>query len=229
VKQVIPTLNLVGTLSTSPRTRGQSGNAVKRVPTTLIVLVWLLFSNLQLIAQPDSPLEKIPPLLPPRGEIPPSFWEQHGLLVVLVGLLLLGLVCAGIWWLMRPKAPVITPPAEQARQALEPLGRQPEDGAVLSRVSQVMRHYLAAAFGLPAGEQTTAEFSRVLVSHAAIGPALSVPVTNFLRQCDERKFAPGSAGAPLGAVAQALQLLEQAEARRRALSALATAGPSSPP
>ena len=189
----------------------------------------LLLSTLLARAQPDSPLDKIPPLLPPRGEIPPSFWEQHGLLVVLAGLLLLGLVCAGIWWLMRPKPPVITPPAEQARQALEPLGRQTEDGVVLSRVSQVMRHYLAAAFGLPAEEQTTMEFSRVLISHAAIGPALSIPVTNFLRQCDERKFAPGAAGAPLGAVAQAFQLLEQAEARRRALAAAAPTGPSSPP
>ncbi len=177
-------------------------------------------------AQPDSSLDQIPPLRPPHAEIPPTFWEQHGLWVVLGVLLLLGLICVGIWFLLRPKPPTITPPAEQARQALKPLSQQPEDGLVLSRVSQVMRHYLAASFGLPAGELTTAEFSRAISSQENIGAPLSVPITTFLRQCDERKFAPGASGAPLAAVAQALQFIEQAEARRLALSAAAgTPGP----
>src|SRR4051794_5601334 len=35
--------------------------------------------------------EEIPPLRPPQGEIPPTFWEQHGLLVVLLSLLLLAI------------------------------------------------------------------------------------------------------------------------------------------
>ena len=140
------------------------------------------------------------------------------------GLALLCLLGLALLLLVRSRPPVLTPPAEQARQDLAPLSRQPEDGKVLSRVSQVMRHYLAAAFGLPPGEFTTAEFCRALQDQAQVGPALSGSVTEFLRRCDERKFAPSPPAAPLGAVDQALQLLDQAEARRRELAAAAAPG-----
>ena len=207
----------------TPNSKLQPGPAVARSVrvSAFGVRVLLLLAGFSVTAQPDSSLERIPPLRPPHAEIPPTFWEQHGLWVVLGGVLVVGLVCAGVWLLMRPKAPVIVPPVQQARQALEPLGRQPEDGVVLSRVSQVVRHYLAAAFNLPPGELTTKEFCLVMLSREEIGAPLSVPVTNFLRQCDERKFAPGTRGVPLSAVAQALKLIELAEARRIALAGTA--------
>ena len=66
--------------------------------------------------------------------------------------LLLALVALAVWWLTRPKPPVVVPPEVQARQALEPLRQQAEDGAVLSQVSQILRHYVSAAFALPPGE-----------------------------------------------------------------------------
>jgi hypothetical protein len=159
----------------------------------------------------------IPPLRPPRPEIPPTFWEQHGAWVILAGVLLLGVIAAGIWWLTRPKPAVVVPPAVQARQGLEPLRQKPEDGALLSQVSQVLRRYVSAAFGLPPGEMTTADFCRAIAGQGRIGPDLSAPLGDFLRKCDERKFAPSAPAPALGAADQALKLVELAEARRAQL------------
>jgi hypothetical protein len=143
----------------------------------------------------------------------PTFWDQYSLWVILCGVLLLALVCAVAWILTRPKPPMVVPPEVQARQALEPLRQQPEEGVLLSRVSQILRHYVAAAFGLPPGELTTAEFCRAIDGHAQIGPELSAALSEFLRQCDQRKFSPSAPVPPLGAVAQALKLIDQAQAR----------------
>ena len=57
----------------------------------------------------------------------------------------------------------------QARAALEPLRGQSENGALLSRVSQILRHYVAAAFDLPPGELTTVEFCGAIASHTRGG------------------------------------------------------------
>ncbi len=167
-----------------------------------------------LAAAPDA----IPPLRPPHAEIPPTFWEQHGLWVVIFGVLLLAVVCAAVWFLTRPKPAVIVPPEDQARHALEPLRQQPEDGALLSRVSQILRHYVAEAFSLPPGELTTAEFCSAIAAHSQIGPELSAPLSDFLHQCDQRKFSPSAPAPQFGAVAQALKLVDQAQARRVALA-----------
>ena len=55
-------------------------------------------------------LNAIPPLRPPRGEIAPTFGEEHGLWVILGGVLLLGVISAGVWWLRRPRSAVLVPP-----------------------------------------------------------------------------------------------------------------------
>jgi hypothetical protein len=180
----------------------------------------------RLSAADTNPLaaDAIPPLRPPHAEIPPTFWEQNGLWIVIVSILLLALVGAVAWFLTRPKAPMVVPPEAQARQALEPLRQQPEDGVLLSRVSQILRHYVAAAFGLPPGELTTVEFCQAIAGHAEIGPELSAALSKFLRQCDQRKFSPPAPTAPFGAVAQAFKLIGQAEALR-----LALAQPAAPP
>jgi len=162
--------------------------------------------------------DEIPALRPPHAEIAPSFWDQYGLWIILCGVLLLALVCAAVWFLTRSKPPVVVPPELQARQALEPLRQQPEDGALLSRVSQILRHYLTAAFSLPPGELTTAECCRAIAGHGQIGPELSAALSDFLRQCDQRKFSPPPPAPPLSAVARALKLIEQAQARRAALA-----------
>ena len=158
--------------------------------------------------------EPIPKLRPPLPEIPPTFWEQHGLLVSCAASALVLVGAFAGWRLTRPKPPVFVPPIQQAKSELEPLRDQPETGALLSRVSQVVRHYFIAAFQLPPGELTTAEFCQAISSVDKLDPELASGVAGFLRQCDERKFAPAPARPPLGAVTQAATIMEQAESRR---------------
>jgi uncharacterized protein DUF4381 len=184
-----------------------------------LVFGGLMFPGLLFGAGAEEGPEKIPPLQPPRGEIPPGFWELYGVWVVVGSVVFLALCAALVWYLTRPKSVVPVPPGAQARQALERLRQQPEDGVVLSRVSQVVRRYAAQAFGLPPGELTTSEFCQALAGQQRVGPDLAGALAEFLRQCDERKFAPAVPGPALGAVARALELIETSEAR------VAPAGP----
>jgi len=169
--------------------------------------------------------DEIPRLRPPHAEIPATFWDQYGTWVILAGVAALALIGAAVWFFTRPKPPVVVPPEVLARRALEPLRHQVEDGALLSRVSQVLRHYLAAAFDLPPGELTTAEFCGAITGHPLIGPELSAAFIAFLRLCDRDKFSPPAPIPPLSAVAQALRLIEQSQARRTALAQAAAQPP----
>lgn len=166
----------------------------------------------------------IPPLRPPHAELPPSFWEQYGLWTILCGGVLLLALGAAVWLFMRPRPAVPVPPEETARRALEPLHHQPEDGALLSHVSQVLRRYIVAAFHLPPEELTTTEFCRLIASEGRLGRELASAVADFLRQCDQRKFSPPVPGPPLSAVAHSLKLIEQSQARLASLAA-----PAPPP
>ena len=185
---------------------------------TLAVSMSLLAPALSLAAATPISSDDIPPLRPPHAELAPTFWEHYGVWVVIVSVLLLMLVCGVAWLLTRPKPPVVVPPEVQASQALEPLRQQPEDGALLSRVSQILRHYVTAAFDLPPGELTTAEFCAMIATHSSIGPELSVALSEFLHECDQRKFSQSSPAAPFSATAQALKLIDQAQTRRLALA-----------
>ena len=189
----------------------------------------LLAARLAFGAGTNSPgADDIPPLRPPHGEIPPSFWEQYGVWVVLGGVVVLALATVGVWLLTRSKPPAVTSPEEQARRAIEPLRQKAEDGALLSEVSQILRHYVMAAFGLPPEELTTAEFCRAIGGQDKIGPDLSTALGEFLRQCDERKFAPAAPGPPLGAAARALKLIEQVQVRRASLAQSAAQSAQTP-
>lgn len=140
----------------------------------------------------------------------------------LLALVLLGL--AG-WWLTRRKPAAPPAPETLARRALEPLRRQPEGGALLSRVSQTLRLYLTAAFGLPPEELTSTEFCLLLRETPGVGPELSAGIGEFLRRCDKRKFAPLGPQPALGAVQCALELIAAAEQR---LAQLRQAAPGAP-
>jgi len=161
--------------------------------------------------------EQIPALLPPRGELAPSFWEQYGWRTVAGGVAGALVVGAGAWFLLRPRPVPPVAPEVRARQELEPLRQQPEDGALLSRVSQAVRRYIAAAFSLPPEELTTTEFCRLLGTAEQVGPELSASAGEFLRECDRRKFALAPPQTPLAAVPRALELVEMGEARRAKL------------
>ncbi len=129
----------------------------------------------------------------------------------------MGLVGVALWWALRPRPVVAVAPEVQARQELEQLRNHPEDGALLSRASQVLRRYLIRAFELPPNELTTTEFCSLISGTQKFGAHFSTSVSEYLRRCDERKFAPLTDSQPFEGVAQALKLIESGEARRAEL------------
>ena len=202
---------------------------VKAAQGPALKLLLLLAMPLWAADTTNSLPEPIPALLPPREEIPPGFWEQHGLWVILVAGILVCLLAVALWWLTLPKAVVPMPPAEAARRALEPLRSRPEDGLLLSQVSQVLRRYIMAAFGMPEAELTTSEFCQAIDANTKIEPVLAADLGQFLRGCDELKFAPAAARPPAAAVDRALEFIERAEARLRALREVSAPAPAGSP
>ena len=126
-------------------------------------------------------------------------------------------IVAATWFIRRPRQPAIVPPEVQARDALKALSGNAEDGALLSKVSQILRKYITDGFALPPGEVTTTEFCRMIAEQERIGSELAGPLCDFLRRCDERKFAPLDSGPSLQALPEALHFIDLAEARREAL------------
>lgn len=181
-----------------------------RVPLTLLTLAgpW------RLLAQTHNGLTSSPPaLVPPYGELPPTFWEAHAIAVA-IGLGTLALATLLGWLLCRSRPQKMMPPETQARLALEALRPLPEDGAVLSQVSQIVRRYFSAAFQLPPGEFTTSEFSQLIADHPHFGAELAAAVIGFLRRCDAQKFSTEPVADSGNSVVRALNLVDQAEAQR---------------
>lgn len=177
-------------------------------------IIYVVTSILALAAGTnDGPELPSSSLRPPRGEILPTFWEQYGLWVMLGAVFAVGVFATLVWLLARPRPPVPIPPAVRAREELEPLMQKPEEGILLSQISQTLRRYLAAVFPLPPGELTTTDLSQLIVQNEKIGPELGGEVIEFLRACDLRKFAPGPPPAPLEAVSRAFGLIDRAEKR----------------
>lgn len=176
-------------------------------------LAWLLLSACAAPAQFAT--NALPALAPPYGPIPPSFWQQHRLAVILavLALLIIAAFILKIW--LRPTKPVIRTPGERARAALARLEKLPENGTVLSSVSQTLRHYAAESFGLPGGELTTADFVSALAQSDKMSAALREKLAAFLHECDARKFSPVTGRPPLNAAARALELVAQTEDERR--------------
>ena len=106
--------------------------------------VAVIFSKVPLFAQTNSETTNATlKLLPPYGELPPTFWEQNAPAISFAGLGAVALVAFVLWLIFRTKPKIIIPPEVQAREALQKLRAQPEDGAVLSRISQVVRIYFS--------------------------------------------------------------------------------------
>ncbi len=167
-----------------------------------------------------------PQLRPIRAELAPTFWEQHTMTVVLYAAEFLVLAGIVAWLFLKPVPPRPVSIAVQTRSELEVLRKQAPDETTLSQVSRCVQRYFAVAFGLPAGELTTAEFCRALAGNEQIGSRLTERVTGFLQQCDVAKFSPVSAANPGQAVSEALDLVAQSEARRAELRQTEAAKPS---
>src|SRR4051812_21421996 len=107
----------------------------RRNSTFIFPALFFLFT-LTVLAQPETQsVDDIPPLRPPHAEIPPTFWEHYGVWIAILGAALLALLIMAIWLLTRPKAPAEILPEVQAREALQLLSEQPQDGQMLSQVS----------------------------------------------------------------------------------------------
>ncbi len=185
----------------------------RRLGTTAI----LLAARVQ--AQDDT--NEIPQIKPPHAALPPTYWELHGTIIMMAGVVFLALVGFVIWALTRPRPPVVIPPAVAAREALAALPALASEGERLSRVSQIVRHYVQQAFDLPRVELNTTEFCQVVAAHPALGPELAAALAAFLQDSDRRKFSPAPAPAnavdAVNAVTRALGLIEQGETRREHL------------
>ena len=180
----------------------------------LWVLVYVTTSILLCAADTNLPPDEMASSLkPPKPEILPTFWEQHGTWIAMAAVLLVTGIAFTVWLRTRPKPLTPVPLAVQARQELEPLREQPENGALLSRSSQIVRRYITASFSFPAGESTTSDLCRAMMGCEKIGAGLASEIGDFLRECDLRKFAPSAPVTPLGAIARSLNIIARAESR----------------
>jgi hypothetical protein len=167
------------------------------------------FSVLSVFAQTST--NSLPPLAPAYPGLPPTFWEQHqsASIVAGFGLLAVAFLFLRLW--LRPETPAVLAPELLARQALAKLQSQPEDGKLLSEVSQCLRRYVSETFNLPDQELTTAEFCSVIAGHQPIGAELAEIISSFLRECDVQKFSPANCASPLNAASRALEIISLAE------------------
>jgi hypothetical protein len=186
----------------------------------MFVFTAILFATPRLFGQAST--NALPALAPPYGEIPPTLWERHGTMILVAGIAVIALAVLILWKIFRPKPSVILPPEVVAREALTKLLCQPEDGQLLSNVSQILRRYVITAFELPAAELTTTEFCAALAASEKIGAELSGFISDFLRECDDRKFSTSPAAAPLNAATHALELVALTENARHRQDACAT-------
>jgi hypothetical protein len=167
-------------------------------------------------------------LVPPHGEIPPSFWELHAWQIILGAVALVALVLLCLVWLWRPRPVVIIPPGSRTRLDLEALHGLPEDGPLLVRVSRILRRHIAIAFDLPPDELTTGEFARALQSSGKATPEIADAIVQFLRQCDERKFSASPPASQKSVIDAALELFEKVEQSRAPAPPIIAAAPSVP-
>ena len=180
----------------------------------LTIGYWLLaIAEVRMAAATNSPTnpDEIPPLRPPKPDIPPGFWEQHGLLVVLLGVA--AVIVAVLLWRMLPRPrPAESPePAAIARQALESLRHRPEDAALLAETSLILRRYFVAAFDLPRMEFTNSELCGQLEREAKADPELSKAATALLKGMEHLRFDAEPNTSVTQVVEQALELIHRTE------------------
>ncbi len=190
-----------------------SARWVRLIVVPNLTLFWAMLPFAAL-AQGTNAEEQIPPLRPPKPELPPGWWEQNGFWVLAAVVVLLTLSAAIGLICLRLKKTVVAEPARRAHQELEPLVGKPEDGLVLTRASQAVKGYYQSAFSLAQGELTTTEFCNVVNADTHIGRELGSALQDFLRRCDQRKFAPVTPPEPLNAARTALNLVDTGEQRR---------------
>lgn len=197
----------------------QTSNIKHRTPAlaAMVVRRSLFLSFAALFAAPhvfgQTNSSVLPPLIPAYGELPPTFWEQHKLAIIGGGFLFIIVQSVILWKMLMKLQPAAEPPENLARAALNRLLDEPEDGKLLSEVSQILRRYIGAAFQMRGEELTTSEFTAEISRHEKIGGELAEKIAGFLRECDARKFAPPNHAPPVEAVETALDFIAQLQLR----------------
>jgi hypothetical protein len=140
---------------------------------------------------PSTPPVEIRDIAPPVEFFPYPLW-----VVIVVGCAAAAVLGVAIWLLVRwiRKPPVLPPPLprEVALRALEQLRSQVrvmEPYAFSIAVSDVLRTYVGAAYGLHAPRQTSPEFLAAISSYEKFSDADRTLLAGFLERCDLIKFA----------------------------------------
>ena len=146
------------------------------------------------------------------------FGSCIGWKIILGDLGILLLVTLAVAWACRPKVVVAEAPAVTARRELATLRGRAEDGALAAAVSRVLRRYVMAALDFPPDELTTTELCLALQTRPQLTADLAANLGDFLRRCDEWKFAPAPPAPQLNAVQTALEWVEKIETRRNQIA-----------
>ncbi|MBL8752193.1 MAG: hypothetical protein JNK15_02740 [Planctomycetes bacterium] len=165
--------------------RQKGGDATAATPETKVVVATALVGQAAAIEAPGQPFPT-----PFQG----AYWIAGG-----AGA---GALAAAVWWWWRSRPArvgahpdaVALPPHVTALRALQRLrGDARTTPAEVERfyvaVSDVLRSYLEARFGLHAPERTTEEFLRELEGGDGLARAHRSELERFLSQCDLVKFA----------------------------------------
>jgi hypothetical protein len=181
-----------------------------------ILLFAASFTATTLAAQTNEDEIPIPPLHPAHGELQPTFWEQNGMSVMLVAgisLIVLVVIVALLVKLLgtrRVEDPLVT-----VRRGLAALKSRPENAALVTEVSRLLRNYFRQTFGLSSDGLTTAELRDALSADIRIQPDLRAAIMDFLKRCDEFKFAPAPPARPLNALERAEELVKKVATWKR--------------
>lgn len=161
---------------------------------------------------------KLPPLRPPWGPLPPTFWEEWGYSLS-IGAVFAGILVAAVWLKAKRRRELHpVPPVVEARAALRKLHGRLEDKRLLGEVAAIVRHYFQGAFKLPEGSTTDREMIQMLLGSGEVGPRVAALAAEFLQHCEHVRFSPMPDLKPEGAVERAEALIEAAEGRRRELA-----------
>jgi hypothetical protein len=153
----------------------------------------------------------LPALIPPYPEIPPTFWQQHKLAVIIGGFLFIVVQSLWLYKLLMRLQPKVEPVENLTRAALTSLLNEPEDGKLLSEVARILRSYFGKQFQMAGETATTAEFVAALEQNQKLDAGLKTKVAAFLRECDAQKFSPAAENQEIDAVERALDLVNEAE------------------
>ena len=144
-----------------------------------------------LLPDPGTPPPEIRDIAPPIDVFPYPLW-----MVILAGCIAAAVSGTVIWlivrWIRSRPAPPPPTPRAVALAALEKL-RQELSGiapyAFSIAVSDVLRAYIGAAYGLHAPRQTSPEFLASISGYSKFSDADRSLLAGFLERCDLIKFA----------------------------------------